>query len=69
MALSEPHIKKDFSSTLIFISLLTVIFLMFSMSTVQAAGKAYVTDIYGTTVSVVDLSANSVIKTIPDFIN
>jgi YVTN family beta-propeller protein len=56
--------QKDLLFTSVFISLLAVFLLMASIPSAQAAGKAYVTDIYGTNVNVVDLSTNTVIKTI-----
>ncbi|MGA1864046.1 MAG: chitobiase/beta-hexosaminidase C-terminal domain-containing protein [bacterium] len=65
MACLKPYsLKKDLLFTPVFIALLAILFLFFSSPASQAAGKAYVTDIYGTNVSVVDLSTNSVIKII-----
>jgi len=47
------------------ISALCLLFTCISPLPALAAGKAYVTNIYGTNVSVVDIDTNSVIKTIP----
>ncbi|MGA1841536.1 MAG: chitobiase/beta-hexosaminidase C-terminal domain-containing protein [bacterium] len=65
MACLKPHsLKKDLLFTSVFISLLAILFLLSSIPAAQAAGKAYVTDIYGTNVNVIDLSTNSIIKII-----
>ena len=64
MVCSKSHsMKKDLLFISIFVSLLTILFFISSVPSAHAAGKAYVTDIYGTNVNIVDLSTNTIVKT------